>query len=72
MPRSCCAWRAGSGLGIELLEYLAPADRRPFPADFRPRDVAYRQTHLIADVKRASVLRDPDGHALRIEKDSSD
>jgi catechol 2,3-dioxygenase-like lactoylglutathione lyase family enzyme len=60
--------RAATGPGIELLEYLAPADGRPFPADLHARDVAFWQTSLIADVSRAVALRDPDGHALRIEK----
>ena len=59
--------RAAAGPGIELLEYLAPADGRPFPADLRENDVAYWQTSLIASVKDASALRDPDGHALLLE-----
>ena len=64
--------RAAAGPGIELLEYLAPADGRPFPADLRANDVAFWQTSLYADVPRAVALRDPDGHALRIEKDAHD
>lgn len=60
--------RAAAGPGIELLEYLAPADGLPFPADLRANDVAFWQTGLIAaDVHEAMDLRDPDGHALRIE-----
>ena len=60
--------RAAAGPGIELLEYLAPADGLPFPADLRANDVAFWQTRLIAaDVHEAVDLRDPDGHALRIE-----
>jgi catechol 2,3-dioxygenase-like lactoylglutathione lyase family enzyme len=61
--------RATHGPGIELLEYLAPADGRPFPAHLRASDVAFWQTALIADVPHAIALRDPDGHALRIERD---
>jgi catechol 2,3-dioxygenase-like lactoylglutathione lyase family enzyme len=60
--------RAAAGPGIELLEYLAPADGLPFPADLRPNDVAFWQTGLIAaEAHEAVDLRDPDGHALRIE-----
>ena len=60
--------RAPEGPGIELLEYLAPADGLPFPADLRANDVAFWQTGLIAeDVERSIDLRDPDGHALRLE-----
>jgi catechol 2,3-dioxygenase-like lactoylglutathione lyase family enzyme len=59
--------RAPTGPGIELLEYLAPADGRPFPGDLQPNDVAFWQTRLIAEVEGAVALRDPDGHALSIE-----
>jgi catechol 2,3-dioxygenase-like lactoylglutathione lyase family enzyme len=37
---------AGGGPGIEFLEYLAPRDGRPVPADARPNDLAYWQTRL--------------------------
>jgi catechol 2,3-dioxygenase-like lactoylglutathione lyase family enzyme len=40
------ALRAPRGPGIELLEYLAPADGRPYPADLRANDLAYWQTTL--------------------------
>src|SRR5438477_1542148 len=36
--------RAASGPGIELLEYLAPRDGRPFPVDERSNDIVHRQT----------------------------
>ena len=39
--------RASSGPGIELLEYLAPRDGRPYPADEHANDVVHRQTILI-------------------------
>ena len=38
------ALRAASGPGIELLEYLAPRDGRPFPTDEHASDVVHRQT----------------------------
>ena len=41
------ALRAESGPGIELLEYLAPRDGRPFPSDERASDVVHRQTVLL-------------------------
>jgi catechol 2,3-dioxygenase-like lactoylglutathione lyase family enzyme len=40
--------RAPSGPGIELLEYLAPADGRPAPADMKANDLAHWQTTLHA------------------------
>src|SRR5215469_3355984 len=39
--------RAGSGPGIELLEYLSPRDGSPFPVDERANDVIHRQTVLV-------------------------
>jgi catechol 2,3-dioxygenase-like lactoylglutathione lyase family enzyme len=39
--------RAGSGPGIELLEYLSPRDGRPFPPDEHANDVIDRQTVLV-------------------------
>jgi len=41
------ALRAGTGPGIELLEYLAPRDGRPFPADEHSNDVVHRHTILL-------------------------
>ncbi len=43
------ALRAGAGPGIELLEYLAPRDGRPAPADLRANDIAHWQTTLVAE-----------------------
>ena len=39
--------RAGSGPGVELLEYLSPRDGSPFPLDEHANDVIHRQTVLI-------------------------
>ena len=39
--------RAGSGPGIELLEYLSPRDGNPFPLDEHANDVIHRQTVLL-------------------------
>src|SRR6516164_18758 len=36
--------RAGSGPGIELLEYISPGDGAPFPVDEHANDVIHRQT----------------------------
>ncbi len=38
--------RAGSGPGVELLEYLAPSDGRARPADARANDLLFWQTDL--------------------------
>jgi catechol 2,3-dioxygenase-like lactoylglutathione lyase family enzyme len=39
--------RANSGPGIEFLEYLAPRDGRPIPADLRANDLAHWETEII-------------------------
>jgi catechol 2,3-dioxygenase-like lactoylglutathione lyase family enzyme len=87
---------APAGPGIELLEYLAPRDGRPAPADLRANDVLHWQTTLVSAVPgrvfdllrtrtftlvsptavtlpsgtgglgRAVLVRDPDGHAMRL------
>jgi catechol 2,3-dioxygenase-like lactoylglutathione lyase family enzyme len=41
------ALRSLTGPGIELLEYLAPRDGRPFPADEHANDLVHRHTILI-------------------------
>jgi len=38
--------RAASGPGVELLEYLAPGDGRPAPADTHANDLWHEQTEL--------------------------
>jgi catechol 2,3-dioxygenase-like lactoylglutathione lyase family enzyme len=47
--------RAASGPSIELLEYLAPRDGRPFPPDERANDIVHRQTVLLAYDARAAA-----------------
>src|SRR6266545_6201701 len=39
--------RAAAGPGIEFLQYLAPRDGRPIPADARPADLTHWQTALV-------------------------
>ena len=39
--------RAASGPAIEFLEYLAPRDGRPYPADSRANDLWHWQTRLV-------------------------
>jgi catechol 2,3-dioxygenase-like lactoylglutathione lyase family enzyme len=41
------ALRGTTGPGIELLEYLAPRDGRPFPSDERASDAVHRQTVVL-------------------------
>ena len=43
------ALRAPKGPGIEFLEYLAPRDGRPAPADLRANDAAHWQTTVVTD-----------------------
>lgn len=40
------ALRASTGPGIELLDYLAPRDGRPYPADARSNDLLHWETTL--------------------------
>lgn len=48
--------RAAAGPGIELLEYLAPRDGRPFPPDGQANDLIHWQTTLITrDVNAAAT-----------------
>ena len=56
--------RAGSGPGVELLEYLSPRDGRPFPPAAKPNDLFHWQTVVTTDVAVPELVRDPDGHAL--------
>jgi catechol 2,3-dioxygenase-like lactoylglutathione lyase family enzyme len=88
--------RAGTGPGIEFLEYLAPQDGRSLPNDARPNDLLHWQTTLVVKdlqtivqhlqhhqtafvsrgvtklpdlslgFKQGVLVRDPDGHALRL------
>ena len=53
------ALRASSGPGIELLEYLAPRDGRPYPADEKSNDLIHWQTTFagIDTVQVAAGLR---------------
>jgi catechol 2,3-dioxygenase-like lactoylglutathione lyase family enzyme len=48
--------RAGEGPGIEFLEYLAPRDGRPAPADLRANDLAHWQTKLVTADAAAAAL----------------
>lgn len=41
------ALHADKGPGIEFLEYLAPRDGRPYPADARPTDLLHWQTTVV-------------------------
>lgn len=49
------ALRAASGPGIELLEYLAPPDGRPFPLDEKANDLVHRQTMLVSTDAEAAA-----------------
>jgi len=57
------AVRAPSGPGIEFLEYLAPRDGRPYPADERSNDLIHWQTRFwgISAERAAENLRKAGG-----------
>jgi catechol 2,3-dioxygenase-like lactoylglutathione lyase family enzyme len=47
------------GLGIELLEYIEPANGRPIPAHLKPNDVAYVQVEFVASLPTDHVFDHP-------------
>ena len=48
---------AANGPGIELLEYLAPRNGRPYPQDARPNDLYSWQTKLVvSDADQAALI----------------
>jgi catechol 2,3-dioxygenase-like lactoylglutathione lyase family enzyme len=49
------ALRAGAGPGIEFLEYLAPGNGRPIPADEQSNDLMHWQTRLTSREARAAA-----------------
>lgn len=57
--------RAGSGMGIELLDYLTPASGRLIPADSRPDDIASWQTPLEL-ASASSPLKEDDAHWVEL------
>jgi catechol 2,3-dioxygenase-like lactoylglutathione lyase family enzyme len=58
----------GGGPGVELLEYMAPRDGRPYPADAKPNDLFHWQTSIRSNSTAggAALVRDPDGHAVQL------
>jgi catechol 2,3-dioxygenase-like lactoylglutathione lyase family enzyme len=57
--------RAGRGPGIEFLEYLAPTDGRPYPADERANDLVHWETTVaVPSVDSAAVLLQRDKFRL--------
>jgi catechol 2,3-dioxygenase-like lactoylglutathione lyase family enzyme len=57
--------RAAAGPGVELLEYLAPRDGRPYPADARPNDLIHWHTTLaVTDAETAARALRAAGSAL--------
>ncbi|MGH8458386.1 MAG: VOC family protein, partial [Nevskiales bacterium] len=60
------ALRAAAGPGIELLEYLAPRDGRPYPPDARANDLFHWQTRLVTADAELAVRRIREGRYLLI------
>jgi catechol 2,3-dioxygenase-like lactoylglutathione lyase family enzyme len=58
------ALRGATGPGIELLEYLAPQDGRPFPTDEHANDTVHRHTILLTQDADAAA------HPLQANKAS--
>jgi catechol 2,3-dioxygenase-like lactoylglutathione lyase family enzyme len=73
--------RGAGGPGVELLEYLAPRGGRAAPADTRVEDAWYWEIVVMVDdvsavaarlrsagvaFLSANVVRDPDGHAVKL------
>lgn len=51
------ALRAAAGPGVEFLEYLAPRDGRPYPADARANDLLHWQTRVVVADLEATERR---------------
>jgi catechol 2,3-dioxygenase-like lactoylglutathione lyase family enzyme len=63
--------RAESGPGIEFLEYLAPRDGRPIPADLHANDITHWETELITQEPAqnwVSVLKSAEHVSTRVEQ----
>mgnify|MGYP000860900565 CR=1 FL=1 len=60
------ALRAPSGPGVELLEYLAPADGHDYPSDSRANDLWQWQTTLVAPALDETARRLETARATRI------
>src|SRR5438093_12871566 len=54
--------RAGSGPGIEFLEYLTPRDGRPRPSDIHAKDLVHWQTIVVANDLGARAQQVRDAH----------
>jgi len=66
------ALRASKGPGIEFLEYMSPPGGKPYPADTTSNDLWFWTTDLVISGGSPVIIRDPDGHALRLVcKDSA-
>jgi catechol 2,3-dioxygenase-like lactoylglutathione lyase family enzyme len=63
------ALRAQAGPGVEFLEYLMPRDGRDNPANDSVCDLVRRETVMVSG-DREEVVRDPDGHVVRLVKQS--
>lgn len=50
------ALRGASGPGIEFLEYQAPVDGRPYPADEQPNDLVHWQTRVTGNLGTEAVV----------------
>jgi len=55
------ALRAASGPGIELLEYLAPRDGRPYPLGAKSNDLFHWQTRLVTSDAELAARRVREG-----------
>jgi catechol 2,3-dioxygenase-like lactoylglutathione lyase family enzyme len=60
------ALRAEKGPGIEFLEYISPPGGKPYPSDTTPSDLWFWHTDLVVSGGETVVIRDPDGHALKL------
>jgi catechol 2,3-dioxygenase-like lactoylglutathione lyase family enzyme len=66
--------RAERGPAIELLDYLVPGNGRAMPSDTNPGDLWAEVVvlHAATVATAGESLRDPDGHALRLNPDQKE
>jgi catechol 2,3-dioxygenase-like lactoylglutathione lyase family enzyme len=64
--------RSERGSGVELLQYLAPADGRSYPADARPNDRVHWRTTLLAPALDAAASAATAAGATVVSRSTAD
>jgi catechol 2,3-dioxygenase-like lactoylglutathione lyase family enzyme len=60
------ALRGAAGPGVELLEYLAPRDGRPYPTDEKANDLIHWRTRLVSSSVAETAVAIAKGHLVLV------